>query len=67
VDENLLKKYDVRSIKYLLDENYNITKRISIYDLAFAYVIYDKVKIYIPETNPTRKWRNTCPSYYIQG
>ena len=67
VDENLLKKYDVRSIKYLLDENYNITKRISIYDLTFAYVIYDKVKVYMPEASPTRKWRNTCPSYYIQG
>jgi hypothetical protein len=67
VDEKLLKKYDVRSVRYLLDENYNITKKISIYDLAFAFVIYDKVKLYMPEANSARKWRNTCPSEYIQG
>jgi len=67
VDEELLKRYDVRSIRYLLDEQFNITKKISIYDLAFAYVIYDKVKIYLPEADPTRKWRNSCPSEYIQG
>lgn len=67
VDESLLKFYDVRSIKYLLDEEYNITRKISMYDLAFAFVIYDKVKIYMPEAFATKKWRNTCPSEYIQG
>jgi len=67
VDEALLRKYDVRSIRYLLDESFNITKKISIYNLAFAYVIYDKVKVYMPEAAPARKWRNTCPSEYIQG
>ena len=67
VDEALLKFYDVRSIRYLLDEDYNITKKISIYDLAFAFVIYDKVKVYMPEAYATKKWRNTCPSEYIQG
>ncbi len=67
IDELLLKRYDVRSIRYLLDEQFNITKKISIYNLAFAYVIYDKVKIYMPEADPTRKWRNSCPSEYIQG
>ncbi len=67
IDESLLKTYDVRSIKYLLDEDYNITKKISIYDLAFALVIYDKVKIYMPEAFSNKKWRNTCPTEYIQG
>jgi len=67
VDKELLQKYDVRSIKYLLDEKFNITKRISIYNLAFAFVIYDKVKVYMPEAHASKKWRNTCPSEYIQG
>ena len=67
VDEALLSKYDIRSIKYLLDEDYNITKKISIYDLAFAFVIYDKVKVYMPEAYAAKKWRNTCPAEYIQG
>jgi len=67
IDTDLLKQYDVRSIRYLLDENYNITKRISIYDLAFAFVVYDKVKVYMPEAKSTYKWRNTCPAEYILG
>lgn len=67
VDEPLLKRYDVRSIRYLLDENFNITRKISMYDLAFAFVVYDKVKIYMPEADASRKWRNTCPADYLQG
>lgn len=67
VDEPLLKKYDVRSVKYLLDEDFNITRKVSIYDLAFAFVIYDKVKLYMPEATIVNKWRNTCPAEYIQG
>jgi len=67
VDEDLLKYYNVRSVKYLLDEHYNITKKISIYDLAFAFVMYNKVKLYQPELNSSKKWRNSCPAEYIQG
>lgn len=67
VDIELLHEHDVRSIKYLLDEDYNITKKISIYDLAFAFVVHDKVKIYMPEAYATKKWRNTCPAEYMQG
>ena len=67
IDEELLKRYDIRSIRYLLDEDYNITKKISIYDLAYAFVIYDKVKTYMPEAFATKKWRNTCPAEYMQG
>jgi hypothetical protein len=67
VDEELLKQYNVRSIRYLLDEDYNITRKISIYDLAFAFVMYNKVKIYMPEAHSSKKWRNSCPAEYIQG
>ena len=67
VDIELLTEHDIRSIRYLLDENYNIRKKVSIYDLAFAFVVYDKVKVYMPEAHATKKWRNTCPTEYIQG
>jgi len=67
VDKELLDRYDVRSVRYLLDEDFNITKKISIYDLAFVFVVYDKVKLYMPKAHATKKWRNTCPSEYIQG
>jgi len=67
VDEALLREHDIRSIKYFLDEKFNIKAKISIYDLAFAFVVYDKVKIYKPEAPALYKWRNTCPAEYIQG
>jgi 5S rRNA maturation endonuclease (ribonuclease M5) len=67
IDECLLKKYDVRSVKHLLDDEFNIIKTFSTFKLAYVYVIYDKVKLYQPEAKPTFKWRNTCPSEYIQG
>jgi len=66
VDAQLLKEHDIRSIRYLLDENFNIRTKISIYDLAFAFVVYDKIKVYRPEVL-ANKWRNTCPAEYIQG
>jgi len=67
VDEELLNAHNIRSIKYLLNEDFTIRKKISIYDLAFAFIVYDKVKVYRPEEDPSRKWRNSCPSEYIQG
>jgi len=66
VDEDLLKEHDVRSIKYLLAEDYTIYKTFGAYDLAFAYVIQDKVKIYEPNSI-YHKWRNNCPAHYIMG
>jgi hypothetical protein len=35
--------------------------------LVFAYVVYNKCKIYRPEESPDFKWRNSCPGHYIQG
>jgi hypothetical protein len=62
-----LNEHDIRSIQYLLREDFSIRKKISIYSLAFAFVIYDKVKVYQPEAGHLDKWKNTCPSEYIQG
>jgi len=67
IDEPLLRRYDVRSIRHLLNDDYTIRKTISYYDLAYAIVVYDKVKIYQPEAPPDRKWRNTCPAEYLMG
>lgn len=67
VDSNLLNAHDIRSIRYLLDDEFKIRSTISMYDLAFAFVVYDKVKVYRPELGHGRKWKNTCPSEYIQG
>lgn len=67
VDEELLIEHDVRSVRFLLGEDFMIYKKISIYDLAFAFIVYDKLKLYRPEASPTEKWRNTCPAEYLQG
>jgi hypothetical protein len=66
IDEDLLREYDVRSIKYLLKDDYTIYKTFGAYDLAFAYVFGDKVKIYEPNS-VYHKWKNTCPSDCIMG
>ena len=66
VDQKLLEEHDVRSIQYLLREDYSIRKSFRANDLAFAIVVYDKVKVYRPESL-TSKFRNTCPSHYIMG
>lgn len=56
----------MRSVHYLLDEEYNIKHTFRNTDLAFAQICYDKVKIYCPESIDF-KWRNTCPAHYILG
>jgi len=66
-DKELLRRYDIRSIRHLLNDDFTIRKTISYYDLAYAIVVYDKVKVYRPEAPPDRKWRNTCPAEYIMG
>lgn len=66
IDKSLLEKYDVRSIKYLLNEDYTVKYEFRAMQLAFAYVVKDKVKIYCPEEDEF-KWRNTCPADYLLG
>ncbi len=66
VDKDLLIEHDLRSVKYLLREDFSIRKTFRAFDLAFAIVVYDKVKLYRPESL-TSKFRNTCPKEYIMG
>lgn len=66
IDEELLKEHDVRSIQHLLGEDYEIRYTYRQSELAYAIVVYDKVKIYNPESKDF-KWRNTCPANYIMG
>lgn len=66
IDVELLTIHDVRSVHHLIDEDFTVKHTFGSYDLAFAYVIQDKVKLYCP-TSTTFKWRNTCPSDYLIG
>lgn len=67
LDETILKLYNVRSVRLLLNELNEIVFTVSQRTLTFAYVIYNKVKLYRPEDRAEFKWRNTCPGHYIQG
>jgi len=66
IDEEILKKFNVRSVQYLLGEDYSIKYEFKRTELAFVYVVYDKVKLYCPEEDEF-KWRNTCPGHYLFG
>lgn len=66
VDEELLKQHNVKSVKYLLNDDNTIRYESRAMELIYAYVVYDKIKLYRPEGGEF-KWRNTCPSHYMQG
>lgn len=66
IDEELLILYRVKSIKYLLNDDFSIKYTFRQTQLAFAFEVYDEVKIYCPEETDF-KWRNTCPVEYILG
>ncbi|MCK5788687.1 MAG: hypothetical protein KAH32_06800 [Chlamydiia bacterium] len=67
ISEEVLKLYDIRSVKFLLDEDGEILYTASSTTLIFVFVIYDKVKLYRPSEQKSFKWRNTCPAHYYQG
>ena len=67
ISEDTLKTYNVKSVHKMLNENSEVTYTVSKRALTFAFVIYNKVKLYRPEESPEFKWRNTCPGHYIQG
>ena len=56
----------IRSVMYLLNEDVTIKHTFRSTDLAFAQIVYDKIKLYCPESIDF-KWRNTCPGHYIIG
>ena len=65
-----LEHFNVKSVRYLLNDNNQIRKEFSSNELAFVYNIYDKVKLYQPNAPKQFKFRNSCPGdnpYYYQG
>jgi hypothetical protein len=67
ITKETLDLYNIRSVKHFLNEQSEITWTVSQRTIVFAYVIYNKCKIYRPEESLEFKWRNTCPGHYIQG
>ena len=62
--------WNVKSIKYILDENGYVKREFKRRELAFIYKFFDKVKSYQPEAPRSFKFRNTCPGddyRYYQG
>jgi hypothetical protein len=57
----------VKSVHKILNENSEVVWTVSSRTLTFAYVVFNKIKLYRPEEAPDFKWRNTCPGHYIQG
>jgi len=66
IDQPLLTEHNVRSLHYLLNNDYTIRYTYRATELGFVYVVYDKVKVYSPHGGDF-KWRNTCPAHYILG
>mgnify|MGYP000125602795 CR=1 FL=1 len=67
IDEETLKLYDVKSVHKLLNDKNEVTFTVARRCLTFAYIVYNKIKLYRPEEVTEFKWRNTCPAHYLQG
>ena len=66
IDTKDFTEANIRSVQYLLNEDLTVKHTFRSTDLAYAQIVYDKVKIYCPESIDF-KWRNTCPGHYILG
>jgi hypothetical protein len=49
----------VKSVHKILNENSEVVWTVSSRTLTFAYVVFNKIKLYRPEEAPDFKWRNT--------
>lgn len=71
VFEDLLLKYDVKSVRHLLDpEDHSILRSFRSTQLVYAYMIWDRIKLYQPLADKEYKFRGTCPAddiRYYQG
>jgi len=70
LDAEDLNHFNVKSVRYLLDEYGNVRKEFRKNDLAYIYPIFNKEKLYQPEAIKSMKFRNTCPGNdyrYYQG
>lgn len=63
---DILNLYDVRPCYYLLDENDKIIKDFK-FARTYAYIMFDKYKLYQPEEINFVKFYNQCPKEYMQG
>ncbi len=66
VSKEYLDYYNVRAVEYLMDENDSIIKNFR-HTITFAYMLWDRFKLYQPYQENFKKFFNTCPSEYIQG
>jgi len=70
IEKEDLEKFNVKSVRYLLQENGQVRKEFKLNELAFVYIIHDKVKLYQPLASRSFKFRNSCPGddpRYYQG
>lgn len=71
VFEDLLLRYDIKSVKHLLDPDTNeILRTFRSTQLVYAYIIWDRIKLYQPNAEKSYKFRGTCPANdirYYQG
>ena len=66
ITKKVLIKYRVKSVHKLLNDLREVLYTVPRNTLTFVYIIYNKVKLYSPESD-LFKWRNTCPAHYLQG
>lgn len=66
VSMEMLGLYDIRPCYYLMDENDKIIKDFK-YARTYAYILFDKYKLYQPEERNFVKFYNQCPKDYMQG
>jgi hypothetical protein len=70
INEDILNKFNIKSVKFLLEEDGKIRKEFKRNELVFFYKIWDKGKLYQPKAQKSLKFRNTCPGNdyrYYQG
>lgn len=70
LDAEDLNFWNVKSIRYLLDEKGFVRREFKKNELCFVYPFFDKEKLYQPEAPRNFKFRNTCPGndyHYYQG
>lgn len=67
ITRDILNRFKVNSVGYLLNDNNTVKAKISRTNLCFAYICFDKIKLYQPHARREFKWRNTCLSHYYFG
>lgn len=66
IDIPLLQESRTHSVKYLLDDFFEVKHSFKETDLAYAMHVLDALKLYCPESKDF-KWRSTCTSNHVFG